>query len=73
MYAGEVVVTFVVGALLFLPWLALRSAFRHPAARWEEAGHSRAAWIAVIVLVPVLGAALYLRRVRPRLRAAKLR
>lgn len=72
MYAGEVVVLFVVAALVLLPWLALRSVFRQPAARWEATGHSRGAWVAVILLVPVLGAALYLRRVRPRLRAVEL-
>jgi hypothetical protein len=71
-YAGEVIVLFVVAALVALPWLAIRDVRRHPVQRWERAGHSRAAWIAVIVLVPVLGGALYLRRVRPRLRADEL-
>lgn len=72
MAAGEVIVLFVVAALVLLPWIALRSVFRQPAERWEAAGHSRVVWVAVIVLVPVLGAALYIRRVRPRLRARQL-
>lgn len=72
MLGGDVLVLFVVAALVLLPWLALRSVFRHPAERWEQAGHSRSVWIVVILLVPVLGAALYIRRVRPRLRAQRL-
>lgn len=72
MYAGEVITLFVIGALVTLPWLAVRDVLRHPADRWERSGHSRTLWVAVIVLVPVLGGALYLRRVRPRLRADEL-
>lgn len=72
MYAGEVIVLFVVAALVLLPWLAIRDVRRHPTRRWEQAGHTRDTWIAVIVLVPVLGAALYIRRVRPQLRADQL-
>lgn len=72
MHGGEVITLFVLTALVALPWLAIRDVLRHPAERWERTGHSRAVWIAVIVLVPVLGGALYLRRVRPRLRAQQL-
>lgn len=70
MGAQEVAVLGLVGLLMVLPVLALRDAVRTPAARWRATTHHRGAWLAVIVLVPVLGAALYLRRVRPALRAA---
>ncbi len=70
MGAGEVIVVGAVVALLALPLLALSDLLRQPAAAWAATPHAAAVWAAVVVLVPVLGAALYLRRVRPALRAA---
>jgi hypothetical protein len=69
-YAAEVAVLLGVGLLVVLPWLVVRDVLAHPAAAWRAAGRSRTAWIVVVVLVPVLGAALYLRRARPSLRGA---
>ena len=64
----------IVGALLLfvlLPWLTLRDLWRHPAAAWRHAGRSRLCWTLVVVLVPLVGVALYLRVVRPGVRAAR--
>lgn len=68
----EVVVVGVVLGFLVLPMIAVTDLLRQPAGAWRRVPHSRVVWLAVIVLVPVLGAALYLRRVRPALRGAAL-
>lgn len=60
------------GSLLALPVLALRDMFRYPAVMWRRAGRSRLVWAAVVVLLPVLGAAAYYAFVRDRLRAVRL-
>lgn len=62
----EVVAIGVVLAVLALPMIAMGDLLRQPA--WPEVSESKMVWALVILLVPVLGAALYLRRVRPRLR-----
>lgn len=59
--------------LLLPPWLVLRDLLGHPAAAWSGAGRCRPAWAVVVVLLPVLGPALYLRVVRPDLRDAPSR
>ena len=68
MHAAEAA---VVGALLLvlLPtWLTVRDIWSGPAAAWSGAGRSRWVWTALVVLVPVLGPALYLREARPDVR-----
>jgi hypothetical protein len=67
----EVVVIGLVVGVLFLPWLALRDLLRVPPGAWRATGRSRLAWAAIVAGVPVLGAAVYLRLVRPQLRAAR--
>jgi len=52
-----------------LPIWGVVDALQTPPARWQEARHNRLAWIALIVLLPVLGSVLYALVVRPRLRA----
>ena len=72
MQAGEAIVIVLGVLLLVLPWIAIRDVLRHPRERWSAVGASRWLWITVIVVLPVLGAALYIRRVRPQLRARTL-
>ena len=62
----------IIGALLLLllvPWLTVRDIWRQPVASWRRAGRSRWSWTVVAVVVPVLGAAWYLRVVRPDVRS----
>lgn len=66
-----VLVSFAVMALA-LPVVALREILRHDTAAWEAAGRSRARWVALVVLVPVLGAVAYYGFVRTRVRAASM-
>jgi len=56
--------------LLLVPWLTARDIWHQPARAWSGAGRSRWAWTAIVVLVPVLGPAWYLRVVRPEVRQA---
>ncbi len=61
----------IVGALLLfllVPWLTLRDVWRHPSTRWAAAGRSRVTTTVLVLLVPVLGPAWYLRRIRPAVR-----
>lgn len=67
----EVVVVGLVLAVLALPMLALNDLLRHPAGAWRATPHSPIVWTAIVLGIPVLGAALYLRRVRPVLRVAR--
>jgi hypothetical protein len=66
----EVIVVGTVLAVLALPMLALAELRGHPAEAWRSVPHSRLLWSIVVVGLPIIGAALYLRRVRPQLRAA---
>lgn len=64
----EVVLIGTVLAVLALPMIALGDLLRQPA--WPLVRHSRLVWVAIILGLPVVGAALYLRRVKPALGAA---
>lgn len=62
----------IVGALLLfllVPWLVLRDVWSHPPQRWAAAGRSRVRVTLLVLLVPVVGPALYLRRIRPTVRS----
>jgi preprotein translocase subunit SecF len=50
--------------------VALIDVLRRPTAQFVKAERSRRVWIAVCLLVPVLGGALYLARIRPAIFAA---
>lgn len=63
---AALLVSFVL--LVIVPWLTLRDVWRHPARRWEATRFSRWLTTAYVVLVPLLGPAWYLRRVRPAVR-----
>lgn len=61
----------VVATCLALFWaLVLIDALSWPRATWSEAGISRARWVMRVVVLGPLGALLYLRGPRRRLRAA---
>jgi len=66
-------VAIVVALLLFLlvPWLTVRDVWSHQSERWAAAGRSRVLTTVLVVLVPVVGPALYLRRIRPTVRAPR--
>lgn len=64
----EVITLGFVLAVLALPMVALGDLLRQPA--WPDVRPSKVVWAVLIVVLPVAGAALYLRRVRPILRDA---
>ncbi len=70
MHAGEAIVVMVAVLLVLVPWIVLRDIRAYDPVRWRQAGHVRAVWIALVVLVPLIGVLLYLRWVRPRLLAS---
>lgn len=65
-------VALIGGLVLFLlvPWLVARDVLRQPEEAWRRTGRHRWAWVAVVVLVPVIGPVWYLRAVRGQLRRA---
>lgn len=70
MHPREVALVGALVLLLIVPWLTARDIWRQPRKAWASAGRSRWVWMTVVVLVPVLGAAWYLRVVRPDVRRA---
>src|SRR5438309_1556032 len=63
--APEMLVLLVMLGLGALHFGAIVDAAIRPDAAWAAAGRSRAAWILVILFIPVLGALVYLLAVRP--------
>ena len=43
-----------------------------PPEQWIEAGKNKLRWLMIQIFVPLIGTILYLRRVRPKLKAARL-
>lgn len=70
MHPREVAIIGALVLLLLVPWLTARDIWRQPARAWSRARRSRWVWTALVVLVPVLGPAWYLRVVRPDVRQA---
>jgi hypothetical protein len=68
MHPAEVAVVGAVLLLLLPPWLAARDVLGQPRAAWSAAGHGRLRTLALVVALPLLGPAWYLRRIRPALR-----
>jgi hypothetical protein len=68
-------VAIIGGLVLFLlvPWLVARDVLRRPDEAWRRTGRSRWLWVAVVVLVPVVGPVWYVRTVRGELRRAVAR
>jgi hypothetical protein len=63
--SGGLVIAALIGYLIILI-----DALRTPAARYSEVGLSKWIWLAVIIVLSGVGAALYLAVVRPKLRTA---
>lgn len=63
----EIIVLGLLGAVALPAWLAVRSIRRHGADRWRRIGRRRWGWVLVVLLVPAVGPALYVRLVRPEL------
>ena len=70
MHPREAAIIGVLVLLVLVPWLAVRDIRRQPKGGWRAAGRSRWAWIVIVVLLPLLGVALYLRIARPDVRRA---
>jgi hypothetical protein len=65
---SEWIVVIIFGGGIIALWLwILYLALRVPRERWAEAGQSRPLWIFLIIVLGVLGAALYLMLVAPSL------
>lgn len=73
MHPGEVALLGSIVLLLLPPWLAARDVRRQPRPAMQAAGVSRTGSLLLVVLVPVLGPALWLRWLRPRVRTATAR
>lgn len=71
MRPGAVAIVAALALLLLPPWLCARSVLRQPDAAWRTTGLSKVGWLLLVVAVPLLGPALYLRRARPLLRGAR--
>lgn len=68
----EAIVTLLVFVLLTVPLallvLALFDSSKYAEATWEAAGHIRANWMIIILLVVGIGPILYFTKVKPKLR-----
>lgn len=60
---------FFLAAVLAVPVFGISDVLRLSEGSFDEAGRSRSAWIAIQVVVPVLGSLAYYAFVRPRVRA----
>lgn len=72
LFAYQLLILSFAAMALALPVVAVRDILQHDAAAWEAAGRSRARWVALVVVVPVLGAVTYYGFVRTRVRAASM-
>lgn len=69
MHPREVAIVGALVLVVLVPWLTARDVWRQPRPALAAAGVSRVAMLVLVVLVPLIGPALWLRRWRPRVRA----
>lgn len=70
MHPREVAIVGVLVLAVLVPWLTLRDVWGRPRDRWAAAGRSRVLATVLVLAVPLLGPAWYLRRIRPLVRDA---
>lgn len=68
MHPREVAIIGAIVLVVLVPWLTVRDIRRQPKQAWRAARRSRWTWMVVVVALPLLGVALYLRVARPAVR-----
>lgn len=71
MHPREVAIVAALVLLLLVPWLTVRDIWQHPRDAWTGAGRSRWVWTSIVVLIPIMGPAWYLRVIRPSVRVVR--
>ena len=69
MHPREVAIVAALVRVVLVPWLTARDVLRQPRPALRAAGVSRTGMLVLVLAVPLLGPALWLRRWRPRVRA----